>query len=107
LRCHWNQLRSIFIISGVYPSSVDAVRVHSDGSGEFKLEKGPFSGPSIGGYAVINVTDIDEAVELVKGFGAKQAGSLEIRKILNLEELPIPDEQKATGRKIRYGIRAN
>jgi hypothetical protein len=88
--------------SGVYPSNVDAVRVHSDGSGEFKIEKGPFLGPSIGGYAVINVASVDEAVELVKGFGAKRTSSLEIRKILNVDELPIPAEHKATAKKLRY-----
>jgi hypothetical protein len=67
------------------------------------INPGPVDGPSLGGYGILNVASIDEAVELVKGFPHRQPGTgLEIRRIINIDDLPLPEEVKAKSRELRY-----
>jgi hypothetical protein len=87
---------------GLYPVNKDAVRVATDASGNVSVNPGPFEGPSLGGYGILNVASIDEAVELVKGFPNRQPGAVvEIRRIIDLNEMPMPDDVKAKAKGIR------
>jgi hypothetical protein len=90
---------------GLYPTSKEAVRVVTDDAGNVSVNPGPFEGPSLGGYGILNVASIDEAVELVKGFPVRQPGTgLEIRRIINIDDLPLPDEVKAKSKELRCVI---
>jgi len=92
----------------LYPTSKEAVRVVTDDAGNVTVNPGPFDGPSLGGYAIINVANIDEAVELVKSFPARQPGSgMEIRRIINIDDLPLPDEVKAKSKELREIMKKN
>jgi len=92
-------------MTGLYPTSKEAVRVVTDDAGNVSVNPGPFEGPSLGGYGILNVASIDEAVELVKGFPLRQSGTgLEIRRIINIDDLPLPDEVKAKSKELRCVI---
>ena len=88
--------------TGFYPASQEAARVLTDASGNQSVQNGPFEGPSLGGYSIINVQDITEATDLVKSFPYKVTGrGIEIRRIVDLNDLPIPDAAKAKAKEIR------
>jgi hypothetical protein len=90
---------------GLHPAAKESARVHSDDSGNSTVENGPFDGPSLGGYAVINVADLNEAIELVKGFPHAMPGNtVEIRRVVDINDLPLPDEVKAKAKQLRYVI---
>lgn len=90
---------------GLFPTNKEAVRVITDKSGNTTVQNGPFDGPSVGGYVVLNVADINEAVELVKSFPNKpEASGVEIRRIVNINDMPVPDEVKAKAKHLRYGM---
>lgn len=79
------------------------MRVLTDASGNVSVQEGPFDGPSLGGYGILNVASIDEAVEIVKGFPHHQPGSgLEIRRIINISELPLPEEILSKQKALRF-----
>jgi len=92
----------------LFPTNKEAVRVLTDDAGNVSVTQGPFDGPSLGGYAVLNVASIDEAVELVKAFPTRQPGSgMEIRRILSIDDLPLPDEIKAKSKELREIMKKN
>jgi hypothetical protein len=89
--------------TGLYPTSKEAARVLTDKSGNQTIQKGPFDGPSLGGYSVITAADLNEATELVKTFPYKMPGSgVEVRRIVEFKDLPIPDEGKAKAKELRW-----
>jgi hypothetical protein len=74
----------------------------TDASGNTTVERGPFPGPSVGGYAIVNVADLNEAIELVKAFPLKQPGQgVEIRKIVDVDASPLPADVKAKAKQLR------
>jgi hypothetical protein len=88
--------------TGLYPASKEAAHVLTDASGNQTVQNGPFHGPSFGGYSVITAADLNEATELVKTFPYKMPGSsVEIRRIVEFKDLPIPDEGKAKAKELR------
>jgi len=92
----------------LYPTTKEAVRVLTDASGNVSVQEGPFDGPSLGGYGILNVASIDEAVDIVKGFPHHQPGSgLEIRRIINISELPLPEEILSKQKALRDLMKKN
>ena len=62
--------------------SLTATTVRRDEVGNVTVTDGPFveAKEMVGGYAIIDVADLDEAIELVSGWPS--AGSLEIRPLV-------------------------
>lgn len=84
------------------PSSQGA-RLTAEADGNLKVTKGPFE-HTTGGYAVITAKDLDEAIAIIKAGPTNPEASgngVEIRQILDMEELPAPEEIKAKGREMR------
>jgi hypothetical protein len=63
--------------------SLTATTVRRDESGNVTVTDGPFveAKEMVGGYAIIDVTDLDEAISLVSGWPS--AATLEIRPLVN------------------------
>jgi len=81
---------------------MESARVVTDASGNVSVQHPPFEGVSLGGYAVINAADLNEVIELVKASPAKMPNTgMEIRRVVDLDELPIPDEHKAKAKALR------
>jgi hypothetical protein len=89
----------------LHPSS-QGVRIITDQSGSTTVQKGPFD-QGIGGYSVLNVASLEQAIELVKSGPMRKGNGLEIRQIINAEDFPIPEEAKAKGRELRKKMQAN
>lgn len=90
------------------PSSQGA-RLIAEADGSLKTIKGPFE-HTTGGYAILTAKDLDEAIALVKAgpTNPQHAGrGLEIRQIVDLESLPVPEEVKAKGREMRELMKKN
>lgn len=67
---------------GLHPSpTATTVRVRGD---EVLLTDGPFieAKDQIGGFAIIDVADLDEAIEIAAGHPACRFGQVEIRPVL-------------------------
>jgi hypothetical protein len=66
---------------GLHPSSMaTTVRIRS---GEVLLTDGPFveGREQVGGFALVNCRDLDEAIEIAAGHPATRVGQVEIRPI--------------------------
>jgi len=63
--------------------SLTATTVRRDDAGNVTVTDGPFveAKEMVGGYAIIDVADLDEAIELVSGWPS--AAALEIRPVVN------------------------
>jgi hypothetical protein len=63
--------------------SLTATTVRRDETGNVTVTDGPFveAKEMVGGYAIIDVADLDEAIELVSGWPS--SGTLEIRPVVN------------------------
>jgi hypothetical protein len=90
---------------GLYPTSLGA-RIITNESGEATVQKGPFE-QSVGGYAILTAGSLDDAVNLIKSGPLRKSSGLEIRQIADLEEFPIPEEQKAKARELRKEMQQN
>lgn len=85
----------------LYPSSQGA-RIITEADGSLKVHKGPFEN-STGGYVILVAKDLDEAIALIKAgpTNPQHGGGLEIRQIVDVEDMPIPEEAKAKGRAMK------
>ena len=68
--------------------SETATTVRRDAIGNVTVTDGPFMEAKevVGGYAIIDVADLDEAIQLVAGWPAP--GTLEIRPVVRSEDRP-------------------
>jgi hypothetical protein len=89
----------------LYPSSLGA-RVMTNESGETTVQKGPFD-QGVGGYAVLTAGSLEEAIDLVKSGPLRKNNGAEIRQIASLDELPVPEEQKAKAKELKKLMREN
>lgn len=67
-------------------STATATTVRRDGSGSVTVTDGPFmeAKEAVGGYAIIDVPDLDAAIRLVSGWPSEAA--LEIRPVVESRE---------------------
>jgi hypothetical protein len=65
--------------------------------GETQITDGPFAETKelLGGYYVIDVPDLDAALEHAAGIPSVGRGSVEVRPVLDLSSMPAPAEQAA------------
>ncbi|KAF2671950.1 hypothetical protein BT63DRAFT_437859 [Microthyrium microscopicum] len=92
----------------LHDAAKESARIHIDGSGNSTVENGPFDGPSLGGYAVIDVADLNEAIALVKDFPSGfPSTTVEIRRVIDINDIPAPDAVKAKAKALRELMAAN
>jgi len=89
----------------LYPSSQGA-RIITSESGETSVQKGPFD-QGVGAYAVLTAGSLDEALEIVKGSPLRKSSGCEVRQIVNLDEIPLPEAQKGKAKEMRQLMRQN
>lgn len=85
---------SLILLDGLRPPSSGA-RI-SFGSGKPRVTRGPFAeaGEVVGGYWLLRVNDMDEAIRWAEQCPAAEGDVLEIRPIFEVEEMP-EDVRKA------------
>ena len=82
---------------GLQPSPT-ATTVKIEAPGEHVVTDGPFAETKeqVGGYDVINVANLDEALEWAKKVPMQPGGSIEVRPVMDFSEFGY-EEPDATG----------
>jgi hypothetical protein len=75
-------------------STATTVRVRDD---ETQITDGPFAETKefLGGYYVIDVPDLDAALAHAAKIPSVGRGSVEVRPVVNMSEMPVPEDQAA------------
>ena len=98
----WLDVTDEFRAEGVWVSNsplhpvetATTVRVRE---GEMELTDGPFAVTKevLVGYYVLDCSDLDEAVSCAARLPGARYGSIEVRPIMDMSQIPVPDEAVA------------
>jgi hypothetical protein len=100
----WNELTDSLREAGLWvgndplesPAAAKTVRARG---GEIEITDGPFAVTKevLAGYYKLTCRDLDEALKVAARLPLARYGSVEVRPIMDLSELPAPDEAAAAG----------
>jgi hypothetical protein len=68
--------------------------------GETQITDGPFAETKefLGGYYVVDVPDLDTALQHAARIPSVGRGSVEVRPVMDMSEMPVPEDQAAAAR---------
>lgn len=92
--CHELQAKGQFLGASPLHSVTDATSLRIR-EGKRIITDGPFAETTeqLGGYYIIDVKNLDEAIAIASRLPPAKKGTVEIRPIFELENLPIPTAQ--------------
>ncbi|OCK74017.1 DGPFAETKE family protein [Lepidopterella palustris CBS 459.81] len=92
---------------GFLPTSTDAARIVGTDSGARTVTNGPFGEPIMGGYFILNVSNLDEAIQIVKDMPVSKEGAVEIRRLVEIADIPAPPDQIERAKALRALMNKN